>query len=212
MISFVRSGTPHLTKSTSPYDRPCHDQDYPRLNDVYPSKRSKHTAAGVAVIQAQHVQSENRVQTPTTIKACFKDVERPMLMRIKALEDKFAVEDPERCVRDVEATGACFFLCGNLARQDCGRSPRTSNDVQLREAADSDRIDVIALMLQKQDLPMRDGDTLLTKMGLAALGPFPGDPPPRAHALVTGQRVISSGCSVRGRFRRDGQQLPELHG
>ena len=111
----------------------------------------------------------------------FEDVERPMLRRIAELEAKLAVENPEWHVRDVEATGSCFFLCGNLARQDFRLSPWTSSDEQLREAAESDRLDVLALMLEKLDVPMNDGMTLRQKLELVALvEPFPG-PPLTAH-------------------------------
>ena len=180
------SSTRHPTKSSA-NEQASYDKNYPPLTKFYPSKRSNHTAAGVAATQARNVRAKNHAPAPhapapASIDSRFEDIERPMLKRIKALEDRFAVEDPERRVRDVEATGSCFFFCGNLALQDLGHKPWTNSDAQLREAADTDRLDVYALMLDQLDMPMRDGDTFEKKADLAALEPFPGPPTTHVHA------------------------------
>ena len=83
-----------------------------------------------------------------------------MLRRIRELESQLAVLDPARCVRDVEATGACFFIAGNIGRQSSGLATQTHSDEQLRSAADSDRLAVAALMLQQRAVPGNDGETL----------------------------------------------------
>ena len=119
---------------------------------------------------------------PREADSCFEDIERPMLRRIRELKNRVAADNPERHVRDVEATGSCFFFCGNLALQDLGHKPWTNSDAQLREAADTDRLDVYALMLDQLDMPMRDGDTFEKKADLAALEPFPGPPTTHVHA------------------------------
>ena len=122
----------------------------------------------------RHVQPM-RVPPPATTPVKFEDVKRPMVRRINELECRLAVKEPTRRVRDVEATGSCFFLAGNLGRQDLELAAQTSNDAELQEAADSDRLAVVALMLQQRDMPLSDGDTLEQKLKLAALEPFAGE-------------------------------------
>ena len=181
-----------------PLSRQSYENDFPLLEkptqriDLHykASKRSRAHQGGAADQEATTKKPARPEQAKheaalTTTGLELEDVERPMLRRIKELENRFAVVDPERCVRDVEATGYCFFLCGNLALQDEGRAPRTSSDEQLREAADHDRLIVLALMLERQHVPMDDGDTLEIKMGLAALEPFPG--PPACSCVYTRQ-------------------------
>jgi hypothetical protein len=122
---------------------------------------------------------------PREADSCFEDIERPMLRRIRELKNRVAADNPERHVRDVEATGSCFFLCGNLARQDLGLSARTSSDEQLRKAADTDRLSVLALMLERLEMPMNDGMLIKQKLALVALvKPFRGPPPRPAHVLM----------------------------
>ena len=114
------------------------------------------------------------MSSPTWIDVCFEDIERPMERRIRELKTRLAKVAPALHVHDVEATGSCFFLCGNLARQDLRLSARTYDEEQLRAAADADRLDVVALMLEKLAVPMADGETLEEKLNLAALESVPG--------------------------------------
>mmetsp|Transcript_24909 Transcript_24909/g.56792 ORF Transcript_24909/g.56792 Transcript_24909/m.56792 type:complete len:149 (+) Transcript_24909:413-859(+) len=137
-----------------------------------------------------------------------EDVERPMLRRIRELEQWLAMVEPERRVRDVEASGACFFLCGNLARQDLGRSARTYSDQQLSTAANQDRLAVVALMKERLAVPMVHGDTLEKNLSLlATLEPplFPGAPTASRTAQL--RSLISS---VSRRCGRVVTKLPRL--
>ena len=137
-----------------------------QVMNYFPSKRQKDGEP--AINQARH-----RAQPQH--KTAFEDVERPMLRHIRELEERLAMVEPQLRVRDVEATGSCFFLCGNLARQDLGHSARTCSDEQLRAAADDDRLAVVALMIDRLAEPLADGDTLETKLNLTALiEAFPG--------------------------------------
>lgn len=95
-----------------------------------------------------------------------------MLERIRQLDLRLCTETPPLKTRDVRASGACFFLAGNLLRQKLSLAPLTTDEDALDAAGYADRVAVSAFMTQNLGSLLADGETLGDKLTLVR--DFPG--------------------------------------
>lgn len=99
-----------------------------------------------------------------------------MRTRIADLDAKLLHEDPPRRTRNVDAKGACFFLAGNLVRQEISQADKTESDASLEDAGRLDRAAVVAYMRDHLEMPMSatDLETLRIKIESLTNEDFPG--------------------------------------